>query len=178
MARARKFSKRIEIWQTTKVPDGFGGNKIVEKLITSSWAQIVTFSATSSHLRNLNAFGVNDTQNAILITFRKRNDITYNSINQFVIYRGLKYIISTNPNNEQFEDSFITFIGVRQATESVSEIAPIGGEFFDYTFDFILTSKEETVNAIVDKYTSRVELSGGAINSAECLHSYVNKIVN
>ena len=45
--RSRKLSKRVEIWQTSNVSDGFGGNTIAETLITSSWAEVITLNNTN-----------------------------------------------------------------------------------------------------------------------------------
>ena len=41
---ARKYNKRIELWQTTTVPDGYGGNTVTTDLVA---ALIVTIAALS-----------------------------------------------------------------------------------------------------------------------------------
>ena len=85
--RSRKLSKRIEIWQTSNVSDGFGGNTVAETLIASSWAEIITLNNTNRSTD----IGITSATNTIKIKLRKRKDITYNSINQYIKYRGFKY---------------------------------------------------------------------------------------
>lgn len=119
--RSRKLSKRIEIWQTSNVSDGFGGNTIAETLITSSWAEIITLNDInrSTHI------GITSATNTIKVRLRKRQDITYNSINQFLKYRGQKYDIKNQPFNIGFRDDIIEIVGVKEVLKSVPEIEPI-----------------------------------------------------
>ena len=119
--RSRKLSKRIEIWQTSNVSDGFGGNTIAETLITSSWAEIVTLNNTNRSTD----IGVTSTTNAIKVRLRKRNDITYNSVNQYLKYRGFKYIIKNQPFNVGFKDDIIEILATKEELRSVTEIDPI-----------------------------------------------------
>lgn len=113
MRGSRKFTKRIDFYQTATAPDGFGGTEVTSSLVTTSWAEIKTLKVGSAYQKNLTEFGLSDTQNAVTITLRNRNDITYNSTMYF-IYRGSNYIISTDPINEDFKNAYITFIAVRQ----------------------------------------------------------------
>lgn len=120
---ARNFNKVIEFWQTTNTSDGFGGNTVSDVLITSSFANVMTLGNKSGY--NSDNFGVIDKSNAIVIQLRKRNDITYNALNQFIKYRGVKYIVKNEPTNIDFNDSYIQIIAVKEATKNVSEIGPI-----------------------------------------------------
>lgn len=120
---ARNFNKVIEFWQTTNASDGFGGNTVSDVLITSSFAKVMTLGNKNGY--NSDNFGVIDKNNAILIHLRKRNDITYNAINQFIKYNGVKYIVKNEPTNIDFNDSYIQIIAVKEATKNVSEINPI-----------------------------------------------------
>jgi SPP1 family predicted phage head-tail adaptor len=119
--RSRKLSKRIEIWQTSNVSDGFGGNTIAETLITSSWAEVTTLNNTNRSTD----IGITSATNTIKIKLRKRKDITYNSINQFIKYRGYKYIIQNQPFNVGFKDEVIEILAVKEELKTVTEIAPI-----------------------------------------------------
>lgn len=113
------YTKRVEIWQTTNVADTYGGNTVSETLITSSWAAVKDLNANKA--ASLSALGVNDVLNTIEVTLRKRNDITYNSINQFLKYKGDKYVIQhITP-----KDKTVIVLATKQATESVTEIEPI-----------------------------------------------------
>ena len=136
--RSRKLSKRIEIWQTSNVSDGFGGNTVAETLITSSWVEIITLN----DVNRSTDIGITSATNSIKVRLRKRKDITYNSINQYLKYRGFKYIIKNQPFNVGFRDDIIEIIAVKEDLRSVSEITPIVpisnthtfGQTFDNTF--------------------------------------------
>ncbi len=129
--RSRKLSKRIEIWQTSNVSDGFGGNIVAETLITSSWAEVITLNNTNRSTD----IGITSATNTIKVRLRKRNDITYNGINQYLKYRGFKYIIQNQPFNVGFKDEVIEILAVKEELKTVNEIAPILIDVFDLTFD-------------------------------------------
>lgn len=95
MSNARKYNKRIEIWQTTEVPDGFGGNTINTAKIGASWAKIKTSANNRTITQRLTDLGIINQELAIIVTCRKRNDLPYNPINQFLKYRGDQYVIKT-----------------------------------------------------------------------------------
>lgn len=107
--RARQYNKQIEVWQTTHVSDGFGGNGVTSALLTKSWCKITTPNNNHGIYRTTNV-GVTDTSNTLVVTLRKRNDITYNSLNQYFLYRGVKYVISSEPINVGFEDRDIQIV--------------------------------------------------------------------
>ena len=123
--RARRFNKRIEIWQTAIVSDGFGGNTSSNTLITSSWAEIKSLNVSNRIGKSSSDFGINNTQLGVMVTVRLRNDITYNSINQYIKYAGDEYTISSFPENKNFDNSYITFIAVKEDLKSVTTISPI-----------------------------------------------------
>ena len=119
--RSRRSSKRVEIWQTSNVADGFGGNTVSETLITSSWAEIITLN----EVNRSTDIGITSATNKIKVRLRKRNDIHYNNINQFLKYRGSKYIIKNQPVNVGFRDDAIEIVAVKEELKSVTEISPI-----------------------------------------------------
>tara|TARA_R110000851_G_scaffold49122_1_gene118347 strand:+ start:429 stop:794 length:366 start_codon:yes stop_codon:yes gene_type:complete len=120
--RCRKLTKRVEIWQTSNVPNGFSGNSNVPTLITSSWAEVITLNNTNRSTD----IGITSATNTIKVRLRKRKDITYNGINQFIKYRGYKYIIQNQPFNVGFRDEVIEIIAIKEGLRTVAEIAPIG----------------------------------------------------
>jgi len=136
--RSRKLSKRIEIWQTSNVSDGFGGNTVDETFIASSWAEIITLNNTNRSTD----IGITSATNTIKVRLRKRKDLTYNSINQYIKYRGFKYIIQNQPFNVGFRDDVVEILAVKEEIKTANEITPISpitevytfGETFDYTF--------------------------------------------
>lgn len=121
--RARRFRKRVELWQTESYEDGYGGNLESDYLITTIWANISTLD-TKSNVSLGNDLGVSDRSNTIVITLRKRSDITYNSVNQYIKYSGYRYVIQKEPINEDFNNSYITLLATRQQVDGVSELTP------------------------------------------------------
>lgn len=123
---SRRFNKRIEIWQISSVSDGFSGNDAANDiLITSSWAHIKTMGVNSKYANRNTSLGTTSTTNGIVIQLRKRNDITYNSINQYIKYNSVKYVIQNEPLEVDFEKNIIEIVAVREQLESVSEMTPI-----------------------------------------------------
>ena len=115
--KARKYTKRIEVWETKVVSDGYGGNTVTEHLINESWANITTVnSRNASRFKDL---GIIDPTNTIVVQMRWRNDLTYNAINQFLVYGDYKYIIQNAPVNINFNGTEVEIIAVREMTESV-----------------------------------------------------------
>ena len=130
----RRFSKIFELWQTAFVFDGFSGEKSGEDvLLTKSWAEIKTANATSRFRSTDN--GITSNTNQIVITTRKRKDVAYNSINQFIVYRGEKYTISNQPYEIDFDNSYIEILATKNTVKSVTQIVPVGEDLFDLTFD-------------------------------------------
>ena len=113
--RSRRFTKRIEVHETTAVADGYGGNTVTSALLGTSWAELKSINKKT----DLTSFGISNTQLAIEVTVRKRNDLAYNSINQFIVYGGENYDIVSFPTNQNFDNSLITFIAVKQQTKTV-----------------------------------------------------------
>lgn len=157
--RSRRLSKRVQIWQTEKVSDGFSGNTNKDYQITDSWAEVTTLSDNSKYNRNNNDFGITDRYNSIVVKMRKRNDITYNSVNQYIIFQGVKYIIAVQPTNTNFDNDSIVLIATRESIKSVSTLQPI--------------EKEYLATRIVAEYTIRVEEDGGLVDNETCLYDYV-----
>lgn len=115
--KSREYNKRVQFWQTVAVADGYGGSTVSESLVATSWAKI----STPKGSQRLTELGITDPINTLIINVRKRNDIYYNAVNQYILYRGVKYIISA-PINTDFMDTDIQIIAKREITESVTEL--------------------------------------------------------
>ena len=98
--RARKYNKRIGVWQTSKVPDGAGGNTVSETILFTTWCNIKTLDRVD---RSTN-FGITDTNGVFIVQLRDRADFDYNSKTLFFKYRSDKYFIQNSPVNINFED--------------------------------------------------------------------------
>ena len=155
--RARALNKRIEIWQTTEISDGFGGYKTFDQRITTSWAKVET---KKDHKRDAEV-GMNDYSEQLTITMRYRKDIAYNSVNQFLMYRGVKYTFTMSPQDIDFSSTFISLTASRQKTKSVSVLQPIAAD----------------AETLVVNYKNRTEAKGGTLSSEDCTADYVNSLL-
>ena len=160
--RSRAFNKRIEIWETVKASDGFGGNTVTNVLVTSSWAKIDTFKSGNKNNTDTD-FGTLSTQSGIIITLRKREDLVYNSVTQFVMYRGNKYIISTNPTNIQFKDNLIQFIGVREQIDQNADLSDL--------------AKQALAESLALAHVKRVNEDQGFVEDFDCLVSQIKELL-
>jgi len=121
-----RFRERIEIWQTNIVGDGFGGGVSGDGVkIAESWANVKTMGINSKYSKVNSPEGVNPSSNGIVVTVRKRNDITYNNVNQFIKHKGVSYQIQSMPINVDFNNKIIEFVAVRDEVGSVSELDPM-----------------------------------------------------
>ena len=98
--RARGYSKQIEVWQTVPSDDGYGGDGVTSTLLGKSWCSIKT---PNKNYRTTDE-GITETANILILTLRKRNDLAYNSENMYFVFKGVKYVISSEPINVGFED--------------------------------------------------------------------------
>lgn len=114
--RARKYNKRVAFYQTTTVADGYGGFTVTDSLIATSWCEIKTVSNNSRYSQRMTDLGITDPTSAIIIQLRHRNDIEYSAINQYVLYKGIKYIIQNAPTNIDFENVDVEIIAIREST--------------------------------------------------------------
>jgi len=99
--RARKYNKRIEVWQTANVSDGYGGNTVTTSLVNNSWCKLITNE--KANYRDTD-FGETETYDRLIIQLRKRKDLVYNSKTNFFKYRGVDYSMISDPINIGFED--------------------------------------------------------------------------
>lgn len=157
MRGSRRFNKRVQIWQTKRVKGEFGGNKVYLELITNSWAEIKTHKDT----RRDTEVGVSDYSEKLDIVLRYRKDIAYNSVNQFLMYRGVKYVFTMSPNDMDFSSTYVTLTASREKTKSVSILDPIN----------------PTADTIFINYKNRVISDGGTFESDQCVLDYINKVL-
>ena len=87
---SRKYTKAIEIWKTTTVSDGYGGNTVATALVYSVWANVETKKA---YRQNEN--GQNDNFVQTVFTIRNRYDIDLSVKDNFIKYNGLTYNIDS-----------------------------------------------------------------------------------
>ena len=85
--KARLYTDIIDIWESEKVPDGYGGftNQDVKKF--DKWAQKRTKGAGYKFQQ----YGLNDFKNPVIFRIRKGDSIINEDM--FVIFNGGKFII-------------------------------------------------------------------------------------
>lgn len=120
--KARKYTKVVEVWQVTKVSDGFGGYTTSEEQITSSWANITT--PNSKIAKRLNDMGITEQTDVIMVNFRKRNDITYSDLNKFLKYKGNKYIIQS-VTDVDLDITEVEIIATKEKSKTITVDTPI-----------------------------------------------------
>ena len=86
---ARKYTKRIEVYKCTAVPDGFGGNLETETLVYTMWANVKTKNA---YVNNEN--GQTDNFVLTIFTVRNRVDLHINPKENFIYYNNLIYNVT------------------------------------------------------------------------------------
>ena len=125
--RARKYNKRIELWQTTgnngSSRNQYGGSYSAPILITKTWCKVIT----PNSLSRSTDFGITDTNDTIIIELRKRNDLQYNSLNQFFRFNGNRWNIQGTPINKGFDNREIQITLKRESISSADTIEPIQG---------------------------------------------------
>lgn len=90
---ARKYDKRIELFQAQHVPNGFGGNTVTFESVGFSFCNITTLNA-----QRATDLGLTENNLSIQIELRLRNDVDYSNKNQYFKYKGNDYnIISIEP---------------------------------------------------------------------------------
>jgi SPP1 family predicted phage head-tail adaptor len=130
MPRARKFNKIIDVWKTTTVEDGFGGNTVNTEFVDSVWAKVET---GSNRFYN-EELGTVDISDYVKVTIRNNPSFFLNYKTNFIKYLGTEYTITENSINVDFSNNYVTFKMLKQ-----NEIAgPVGVTAFDYNLNFKL----------------------------------------
>lgn len=158
--RARGFNKRIEVWQTGAVSDGYGGFKSTNDImLVNTWAKLVSLNANKPYSKSSTDYGISNTQLGIIVTVRRRNDLTYNSINQYIKYNGEFYTITSFPEDKNFDHAYITFVAVKKDLKDVATIEAVD------------------VNAIYNNYAERVTEAEGVLNEP-CQKEFINSLIS
>ncbi len=90
---SRKYSKRVQIWESAEADDTYGGNVIdntLDTLLASSWAYIKTIRP-----EKLIAMGITDYTHAIEVKLRYRYDLDYEQEGIYFKYNDNTYIFNT-----------------------------------------------------------------------------------
>lgn len=86
----RKYTKSIEVWKTTTVADGYGGNVVTTDLDYSIWANVTTKNSS-----RLNENGQNDNLVQTIFTVRNRVNLDLTIKYNFIKYNDVIYNIDS-----------------------------------------------------------------------------------
>jgi hypothetical protein len=99
--RARKYNKKIEVYQSAPIFDGYSGNSCSSfTLLFSAWCQIKTLDTTS---KDTNVGEIVE-ESKLVVNLRKNSNIDYTSKGLYFKYRNIDYIVQGTPINIGFED--------------------------------------------------------------------------
>jgi len=100
---ARQYSRKIAIYKTVNVPDGYGGNTVNDVLIGSYWAEVKQNSAFKD-----NSIGKADIKNNYSFKIRASLKLDMDINNLSIIYNGLKYVV----NDIRYDDELFRFLNI------------------------------------------------------------------
>ena len=100
---ARELSRKVEIYKTENVEDGFGGYTIDDVLIGSFWANV----KQASSFRD-NANGGSYIKDNYSFKIRNNSTIDIDRDNLSIVYRNEKYVV----NNLEYDDELFRFINI------------------------------------------------------------------
>jgi len=88
--KARRLQRRIEYYELTAVPDGFGGSTVEETLIREYWAEIRSASQNIRTATENATLGIQDFSEVFIITVR--GAVAFNEPKKYrVKFEGLGY---------------------------------------------------------------------------------------
>jgi hypothetical protein len=87
---SRKYDRIIEMWITTTVSDGFGGNTVTTALDYTLWANVTTNNASRT-----NENGQNDNFVQVIFTVRNNPNLNISIKDNFIKYNSVIYNIDS-----------------------------------------------------------------------------------
>lgn len=104
---ARKYNRKIEIFKTTTVADGYGGNTVTPVSIGTFWAELKQNSAFRD-----NSIGKSDIKDNWSFNIRANPVLTPILDNLSITYRGINRVVNDiRYNDELFREINITANG-------------------------------------------------------------------
>ena len=100
---SRQYTRKIAIYKTTNVSDGYGGNTVTDVLIGSYWAEVKQNSAFRD-----NSIGKSDIENNYSFKIRANDNLTLDIDNLSIVYRGNKYVV----NDIRYDDELFRFVNI------------------------------------------------------------------
>ena len=105
-----RFNKRVEIYVSTKTPDGFGGFTTIVSLLGEYWCELISMNENKQSFQEL---GLNDYGLVYSLKMRD-NGQQIDPKTCFVQYVGQKYSIISSVQNPNATNSYLKFIIKKQ----------------------------------------------------------------
>lgn len=87
---ARKYDRIIEMWITTTISDGYGGNTVTTALDYTLWANVTTNQSSRT-----NENGQNDNFVQVVFTVRNNPNLNISIKDNFIKYNSVIYNIDS-----------------------------------------------------------------------------------
>lgn len=100
---ARQYSRKIQIYTTESIPDGYGGFVVNDVAIGSFWAEVKQNSAYKD-----NAVGISQIKDNYSFKVRASATLTPDVNNLSIIYKGKKFVV----NDIRYDDELFRFINI------------------------------------------------------------------
>lgn len=100
---ARQYSRKVNIYKTTNVPDGFGGNTVTDVLIGSFWAEVKQNSSFKD-----NTIGKSDIKSSYSFKIRANSVLNPDIDNLKIEYRNAFYVV----NDIRYDDELFREINI------------------------------------------------------------------
>jgi len=120
---ARQYSRKIAIYKTTNVSDGYGGSTVSDVLIGLFWAEVMQNSAFKD-----NNIGKSLIKDNYSFKIRANANLSIDVDNISIVYRSRKYVV----NDIRYEDELFRFINI---TANSNGVIFQMSSIFDLTFD-------------------------------------------
>lgn len=100
---SRQYTRKVNIYKTTNVPDGFGGNTVTDVLIGSFWAEVKQNSSFKD-----NTIGKADIKNSYSFKIRANSVLNPDIDNLKIEYRNSFYVV----NEIRYDDELFREINI------------------------------------------------------------------
>jgi SPP1 family predicted phage head-tail adaptor len=100
---SRQYTRKIQIYKTTSVSDGFGGNTVIDVLIGSYWAEVKQNSAFKD-----NSIGNSEIKNNYSFKIRTNANLENDISDLSIVYNAKKYVV----NDIRYDDELFRFVNI------------------------------------------------------------------
>jgi SPP1 family predicted phage head-tail adaptor len=100
---ARQYTRKIQLFKTSSVSDGFGGNTVNDVLIGSYWAEVKQNSAFKD-----NSIGNSQIKNNYTFKIRANINLDMDISNLSIVFNSKKYVV----NDLRYDDELFRFVTI------------------------------------------------------------------